>query len=189
MPHTELYWQPAWTTGLEHLTLDETADDIDADGLVLVHDEGRGLRLHYHVHCLPDWRVQGVEAQVEGDPPARCWLTTDGKGGWLDATGNLVERITGCIDVDIMATPFTNSLPIRRLNMNVGQSREIAVVYIKIPDLKVERAAQRYTFLAREGDNARYLYEGLDTDFKAELLVDSAGLVLGYQGLWQRAAP
>lgn len=189
MTRAEIYWKPGWTTGLEHLVVTEDADSIDADGLVLAHFEGRGLRLHYHVRCDAGWRVRSVEARIEGEGAASRSLTADAAGNWRDETGRLLDHLAGCLDVDIMATPFTNTLPIRRLNMAVGQCQEIAVVYIKIPDLRIERAAQRYTFLAREEENSRYLYEGLDTDFKAELLVDEAGLVIDYQDLWERIIP
>ena len=189
MTRTDVYWNATWTTGLEHLVVTEDAAGVDADGLVLAHFEGRGLRLHYHVQCSPEWRAKLVEAHIEGQVTADLRLTADGQGGWRDATGRSLDDLAGCLDVDIMTTPFTNTLPIRRLNMAVGERQEIAVVYVKVPDLAIERAAQRYTLLAREGRNARYLYEGLGTDFKAELLVDEAGLVIDYQDLWQRIVP
>lgn len=186
MRHTEIYWKPNWTVGLEHLVVREGEDGIDADGLVLAHYEGTGLRMRYHVRCDTGWRVRQVEAQIEHEKTVHRKMSADGAGNWLDESGKPLDALAGCIDVDIMATPFTNTLPIRRLGLAVGESKEIAVAYIKIPDLKIERAAQRYTFLARDGDKSRYLYEGLGTDFKAELLVDAEGLVIDYQGIWER---
>jgi len=39
------------------------------------------------------------------------------------------------------------------------------------------RAAQRYTCLAQDANQSRYLYESLSSDFKAELWVDAEQLI------------
>jgi uncharacterized protein len=50
--------------------------------------------------------------------------------------------------------------------------------------LTVEPFPQRYTRLAERV----YLYESLTSDFKAQLTVDDLGLVVEYQGVWERPA-
>jgi hypothetical protein len=90
--------------------------------------------------------------------------------------------LQGCLDIDIAACAFTNTLPIRRLALEVGQSAEIQVAYLHIPDLRVERVPQRYTRVAPQ----RYRYEGLSTGFVAEITVDEDGLVIDYPQLCRR---
>ena len=72
----------------------------------------------------------------------------------------------GCIDVDISAAPFTNTLPIRRLGLMKGERREIRVAYLALPALTVEPADQAYTCIEPQ---RRYLYEKLFRQFQAEL--------------------
>ena len=87
-----------------------------------------------------------------------------------------------CVDVDLGFTPATNTLPIRRLRLAVGGKREIAVAWLRWPELRLERALQRYERLAE--DRYRYSSNG----FSAELVVDEHGLVVDYEGLWRAIA-
>ena len=97
--------------------------------------------------------------------------------------------LDGCLDVDISATPFTNTLPIRRLALQPGSSVILSMAYIAIPQMNVEATQQRYTCLEVTSSGGRYLYESLADGvswFTAELPVDSDGLVLDYPGLFRR---
>jgi hypothetical protein len=80
------------------------------------------------------------------------------------------------------ATPFTNTLPIRRLGLKPGESAEILAVYVRVPDLAVTTDRQRYT---RLGERC-YRYDSVDTDFTREVEVDERGLVVNYPGLFRR---
>jgi hypothetical protein len=114
-------------------------------------------------------------------------LEADGSDRWHAAGGQARADLEGCIDVDISATPFTNTLPIRRLGLEPGGSSEIDVVYVDpLPALEVRREAQRYTYLEVREHGARYLYQSVRSGFRAELEVDADGLVLDYPDLWER---
>jgi hypothetical protein len=86
-------------------------------------------------------------------------------------------------DIDLAVTPATNTLPIRRLNLEVGQSQEVTAAWLKFPDLTLEILPQLYTRLGPQ----RYHYQS-GTGFSAELLVDDLGVVTVYPGGWERAA-
>jgi len=106
------------------------------------------------------------------------------------ADGEPVPALDGCIDVDISATPFTNTLPIRRLGLKPGEAANLKVAYLAIPEMRVEPARQRYTCLERDDQGGLYRYESLDGEFAgftADLPVDAGGLVLDYPGLFRRA--
>jgi uncharacterized protein len=87
------------------------------------------------------------------------------------------------IDIDISITPFTNTLPIRRLNLQSGQSQEILAVYIHLPDMAITTDRQRYTCIEA---GQRYLYESVDSGFTREIEVDAHGLVTSYPSLFRR---
>jgi hypothetical protein len=88
--------------------------------------------------------------------------------------------------VDISITPFTNTLPIRRLSLAVGSSTILKVVYIKLPELHVFPFEQRYTCLDVSANGGTYRYESLSSGFTADLPVDHDGIVLDYPQIWKR---
>ena len=113
----------------------------------------------------------------------------DGAGRWTTASGDALPVLDGCIDVDISATPFTNTLPIRRLALHPGEARDLDVEYVSVPDLAVMLDGQRYTCLERGTQGGLYVYASLDSAFRADLAVDADGLVLDYPELFRRVWP
>jgi uncharacterized protein len=95
-----------------------------------------------------------------------------------------VPAVAGCLDLDLAFTPATNILPLRRLGLAVGDSREMTAAWVRFPDLSVEPLAQRYTRL----DERRVRYESRGGAFTAELEVDELDLVVRYPPLWERVA-
>jgi hypothetical protein len=87
------------------------------------------------------------------------------------------------LDVDIWPTPFTNSFPIRRKRMEVGERRQFRMAWISAPAMTLQPQRQAYTRLA----DRLYLFENLDgSGFKAELPVDEDLIVLDYPDLFRR---
>jgi len=95
-----------------------------------------------------------------------------------------IPAVAGCLDVDLAFTPATNLLPLRRLGLAIGESREMTAAWVRFPDLSIEPLAQRYTRL----DERRVRYESRGGAFTAELEVDELGLVVSYPPLWERVA-
>lgn len=110
-------------------------------------------------------------------------LTRDPSGEWRGPRGGHPE-LAGLVDVDVQWTPFTNTLPIRRLALSPGRSQDIEVVYVQAGSLEVGRRRQRYTRLDRE----RWRFESLEDPFRADILVDEEGLVVEYPGIATRLA-
>jgi hypothetical protein len=111
-------------------------------------------------------------------------LLSDGEGRWSDPlTGEHLPQLDGCIDVDIAATPFTNTLPIRRCPWTRGLSRTFSMAYVSVPELVASKQEQQYTCIE---ENEKFLYETLPPGFQAELTVDAHGLVVDYPGLFRR---
>ncbi len=171
---------------MEHLHLTESADAFVAEGVVLGVASGAPFHLAYDLRLDGDWRVQACQARIKGAASQELVLIADGMGHWADATGAGLPALDGCLDVDIMVTPFTNTLPIRRQALAPGESAEILVAYISVPDLTVRPMRQRYTFLARTDAGGTWRYEGLESGFRADVTVDGDGLVVDYPPIWRR---
>lgn len=172
-------WRQWQAPGIEHLVLRENADGILAES-VAVSADAEPFAVHYRIACGSDWRTREVEVNLVGG--ARTVLTTDGMGNW-SRDGAPVVELAGALDPDLTITPFTNSLPIRRLRLKRSESAEIAVAFIRLPELSIVRSRQRYTCLE---EGRRYLYESLVSGFRREIEVDGQGLVITYPDFWQR---
>jgi hypothetical protein len=91
--------------------------------------------------------------------------------------------------VDVSETPFTNTLPIRRLGLASGEYADISVAYFDGTELQPWPEPQRYTCLEKGEGGGLYRFVSLDGGFTADLAVDADGLVVDYPGLFRRALP
>ena len=182
----KVIWANQAETGLEHFYLQPVEQEIIADGIVIGVEEGNAFRIRYRIHCDLKWRVRKVVIQsLEGDEQTLRFVS-GGLGHWSDGADSPIPELDGCIDVDITATPFTNTLPIRRLGLTPGESVEIRVVYFIIPQIYVRAEPQRYTCLETSNTGGKYRFESLSDGFTAEIAVDADGLVEDYPGLFKR---
>jgi uncharacterized protein len=173
-------WQATYTHGMEHLILADTPDGFTASGLVIGVEEGQPFQIRYGIDIDQPWGVRAFEVtDLLGTHPA-IRLLRGAEGAWIDEAGLIELSLNGCIDIDISVTPFTNTLPIRRLKLAIGQTQAIDVVYIRAPQMRVERSSQRYTRLGE----VQYRFE--TGDFRADVTVDQDGLVMEYPGLFTR---
>ena len=179
-------WMPTWNkererVGLEHLLLTEQT----ADGVILGFDEEHGaFRLLYQLQWEPSWQVRDARLFLTTAQGERSLhLQTDGEGHWRRSDGQALDALEGCRDIDIWPTPFTNSFPIRRTPLQIGERREYLMAWIFGLDLTVHAQPQAYTRVAGRS----YLFENLDgSSFRAELRVDDDGIVVDYPELFLR---
>jgi uncharacterized protein len=86
----------------------------------------------------------------------------------------------GALDVDVVFSPFFNTLPIRRTGVyrNAG-SVTLPVVYVRLPDLSVETETITYS----NGEGGFKLHSPLA---ETSISVDDDGFILDYPGLAAR---
>ncbi len=152
-------------------------------GRLEVEDEGVEARLRYAIECDEQWRTRS--AVITGDAgghPVGLRLDADGQGHWT-RNGVGVRFLDGALDVDLGFTPSTNTLPIRRLALLVGNSARVRTAWFRFPELRLESLEQTYT---REAERI-YRYEALvdGEPFTARLETDGFGIVVRYEGLWE----
>ena len=175
-------WRDWSGGGLQHLVLREGAEEILAEAVVVGDEEGARFGARFRIACDASWRVRRAEVETIGGGPSIV-LTADGVGHWRDGAGAPRPDLDGAIDVDLPMTPFTNTLPIRRLNLRAGEAADLRMVYIVMPQGSVTISPQRYLCLE---PRRRYRYESLDSDFVREIDVDADGLVVTYPDLFRR---
>ncbi|MEC3893540.1 MULTISPECIES: putative glycolipid-binding domain-containing protein [Nocardiopsis] len=134
------------------------------------------------------WATTRVHAEVLSAAGTET-VTLQAQGGhWSDGKGGELRELVGCLDVDIAATPLTNTLPIRRLGLRPGEHRDIAVVWIDIPSLRIRRVRQRYTRHHAENGLELYTYrDPLHGEYR--ISVDGDGVVVDYERFVRRWSP
>lgn len=186
-----LFWAPWDGPGLEHLRL-RAADDVGyvATGTVLGLSEGLPFRLQYKIKTDADWRPRKVLLDCLGPRGGVTrLLRATGRGQWKDDGGEILSELDGCHDVDISATPLTNTLAIRRLKLKAGQRADLRVLHVGVPGLQIRAVDQRYTCVETRPDGATMTYEGLFRNFTADLPLDGDGLVIDYPQTFRRVYP
>lgn len=181
----DIVWSTWEGNGLEHLRLNDTSDGgIVADSALLAVVDNIAYRIRYRAKIDSAWRTRSIWVDVEDPDGTRrtVALIGDGEGNWTDTAGEPRLELQGCLDIDIEATPFTNTLPIRRLNIVENQIEPISVVYFAIPSLEVTPEVQRYTGLP----GGSYRFEAISSDFTKDIEVDSDKLVTTYPDLFRQ---
>ncbi len=177
-------WRSWSGSGLEHLVLIQEGGLTEAQSVVIADPASlrpHGFAARYSLRVDADWRTVDVDAAVLGNVDS-VHLRRLSTGEWLSGNDLLLPRLEGTFDVDLSITPFTNTLPIRRLGLKIGETAEITVAYIAFPELALSAAPQRYTRLAAD----RYRYESMDSGFVEEIVIDEHGLVITYPDLFHR---
>ncbi|GAB20191.1 hypothetical protein GOEFS_106_00880 [Gordonia effusa NBRC 100432] len=178
-------WRRLTNSRLEQVRLHVTGDRIKAYGRIIsaeadyepysasyelvTNDAGVTRRLSLHL-------VQaGGESQLA--------ITRDGENNWLvqTAEGTVHSDFGGAQDVDIAMSPMFKALPIRRLGLHRDPDGEhsIPVVYVYLPEAKVEAATMTY--------NASPDAIAITTPIAStSVTVDDNGFVLDYAGISTR---
>ena len=138
-------------------------------------------RVQYVLRVSPTWQVRQFLLFRDLDEPD-LWLVTDGGGRWAEMNGAHRTALDGCYDIHLACTPFTNTLPIRRLPLLEGHTAELPVVLVDPETLEVQPVVQRYT---RVGSH-QWRFEQPDVGCVADLEVDEHGLVRDYPLLFRR---
>ena len=70
-----LYWQPWDEPGLEHLHVTQAHEGVVASGLILRYVDSVPLRIHYTIHCTPQWQVRTVAVYLLDHLLDHCSIT------------------------------------------------------------------------------------------------------------------
>ncbi len=147
---------------------------------VFLH-EAKPCRLSYTIVCDAQWRT--LSANISGwigNEDVSVDILVMAKSRWT-LNENEVNDVAGCIDLDLNFSPLTNLLPIRRLNLAVGQEVTVRAAWLRFPSFRLERLEQLY----RRIDNSTYRYESAAGEFVTDLRVNEFGLVTNYPELWR----
>jgi hypothetical protein len=152
------------------------------DGVSNFLDQTGPASLHYRVNCDSGWTVN--EATVRGFAGTMAVdLTIDrSQSGAWQLNGKEQHLSAAILDLDLAFTPATNILPLRRMDIAIGDTKAAPAAYLPFPDVgRLETLEQSY----RRITERIYAYEAPRFGYQANLSVADSGFVLEYPGLWQ----
>ncbi|APG92445.1 DNA-binding response regulator [Sinorhizobium americanum] len=162
----------------------ETADGavIRAVSVLIGNRGGASYGVRYRIDCDETWLVRKL--MVDTTDGRSLHLRSDHPGQWATARGAALPEFDGCIDIDLAGTPFTNTLPIRRLNLTRASGTvKLKMLYVPFDSFEPTVDGQHYTCIE---DGKLHRYQAEDRSFTADLPVDEDGLVIDYPTLFQR---
>jgi hypothetical protein len=181
---TNLLWTGREYHSLENCLVNVTATGAEITSTIIGHYEEKIYKIEYRIKTNQNWGT--VFFEIDSRHSNQIQLIRfegDGKGNWM-SNGKKATKFKGCIDIDIPLTPFTNTLPIKRLHLNRNEAQEIRVIYCDLLEQQIKPVRQKYTCLS----NTAYHYENVPNDFEATIRVDESGFVVDYPSLFVRTA-
>jgi len=175
-------WKNLLINGTEYCGLWHTAEGWLLKGTVVgVLKDQQPMLVNYEAYCDENWLTHRVQVERTIGTDVKSLSLIVGSRGLWRRSGQELREIQGCEDIDLAVTPATNTLAIRRLNLQVGNGESVIAAWVKFPELTVQPLSQRYTRIAKD----TYRYES-NTGFSAEIVVDDLGLVTAYPNGWER---
>ena len=156
------------------------------DGHTSAVEDATAWAVRFRVEVDEEWCTRAAHIRVWSDHGERALRAeSDGAGHWR-IDGVAVEELDGCLDIDLEASACTNTLPIHRLGLGVGQTADAPAVYVRAVDLAVERLEQRYTRVDSDDSPYRFHYVAPRFEYDDVLSFDAAALTLEYPALASR---
>lgn len=175
-------WRNLERPGLERFELFQIRNGWLLRGTILI-DTGSGpAEAAYKIVCDSNWLTREADISLsQGSEDRHLHIAAQNRTWYEDKNEN--KTVAGAIDIDLGWTPSTNTLPIRRLKLALGESSgPVTAAWINFPDLRLQRLPQQYKRLAQD----RYLYTSRNGAFQAEIVVNDHGVVLDYENYWRR---
>ncbi|MFP2932998.1 putative glycolipid-binding domain-containing protein [Pyxidicoccus sp. 3LG] len=179
-----LVWRRMGEPGSEYFELRESPEGWQLAGAVVLAEDGVPFAVDYTLTTDRQWATREARIRLRrGGVEQSLHLRVDAQRRWWRGEEE-VAQFRGLTDIDLAVTPSTNTLPIRRLSLAVGEGSDVTAAWVRMPDLSLQQLPQRYTRLTQ----SRYRYESNGGSFVAEVEADAHGLVMTYPPGWERVA-
>lgn len=177
---TNITWESNFYHSIENCIIKEKTGACEILSTIAGKYKNQIFNVDYTIRTSRNWTVNYVFIHAQIDDSA--WnITLEKKiGKWLlnNKPNEMLEKIPF---IDISLTPFTNTLPINRLQLKNNEQQVIDVIYFDILKNEINSLKQIYTCLG----NNTFLYQNYDESFSTEITVDETGLVIHYPGLFE----
>jgi hypothetical protein len=177
---TNILWKGIEFESLENCLINSTEAGTEISSTIIGQYEGKVYLVDYQIKTNAAWETVFVSIESRINFRTQYWqFEGDCQGNWRK-NGKVAAHLGECIDIDIPLTPFTNTLPINRLKLAIGESRLIKVIYLDLLSDEFKPVQQKYTRLKEDV----YHYENVPNDFEADIIVDKQGFLVDYPRLF-----
>ena len=175
-----ILWRRLDQPGHESALLVFDSDSWHLQGTAVFTQDQLPCKLDYRIVCDSHWNTRSAKvAGWVGNNVIEVELVVSNEKRWLLNQKDCPE-VSGCTDLDLNFSPSTNMLPIRRLELDIGQEMEVRAAWLRFPGFKLEPLIQLYKRI----DETTYRYESDGGSFATELQVNSQGFVTNYPSFW-----
>jgi len=177
-----ILWAGIEYDSLENCMIKSKESGVEINSVIIGSYKHEIYRVSYLIKTNEHWATVFFELEVQfSDRKLMYSYNCDREGNWTK-NGSAIDEFKGCIDIDISLTPFTNSLPINRLKLEINERRQIKVLYIDILNQEIKPVLQNYTRIS----DVEYKFENVPNDFEAIISIDEDGFVVNYPNLFVR---
>jgi uncharacterized protein len=182
MKRTDILWKSEQYQSLENCVIKEIDGSLTVDSSISGLADKTNFSLEYAININSRWETTSFHLKILlPEKKEELEFIRHDNYTW-NLNGNRIGELDNCIDIDISLTPFTNTLPIKRLNFDESNRNLIKVLYIDVLEREVKAVNQSYTKLS----STRYKFENVPNDFEAHIELDQNGFVEHYPGLFER---
>jgi uncharacterized protein len=173
-------WRRLDGPGHDACQLLRAASGYELQGVAVFLHRDRPCSLQYRVCCDKRWLTCSAHvAGVVGRKTVEVQVQRVRDDWILDE--EVQPGLVGCKDIDLSFTPATNTLPIRRLRLAVGESCTTSAAWLRFPSLTIGKLDQTYAYRG----HGSYAYSSLAGKFRRRLGVRPSGLVATYPTFWR----
>lgn len=186
LPATACWRHEGLRVGFEVAFFSPSPMGTSIEGTTVGLQDGIAFLVSYRMDIDHAWRTRA--AQITIRTAARSTARTiegDGSGRW-SVDGQSADHLDGCLDIDLESSAMTNTLPVHRRELALGQRAEAPAAYVRL-DGNVERLEQSYLRVQDDDHHqSRYEYHAPAYEFRSLLVYDDARLVVNYPGIAAR---
>src|SRR4029450_7953368 len=121
LPATAAWRHQDARIGFEVLFLRHQSDRYHPGGYVAAVEEGEPWGIRYALVLDSSWATRSAHIVGRSSLGGHEVRLENGAGSWR-VDGKPMPQLSGCIDVDLEASACTNTLPINRLRLKIGQA-------------------------------------------------------------------
>ncbi|MFQ5407262.1 MAG: putative glycolipid-binding domain-containing protein, partial [Anaerolineales bacterium] len=116
-------WRNLSAPGAEYCMLQRPSGSWELTGTIITLAGGEPVTVAYTVSVNNLWQTQAVLVILtKGNlSMSKVWMVEAEQQRWYVA-GDEVRKLRGCTDADLGMTPATNTIPVRRLQLELGAS-------------------------------------------------------------------
>lgn len=181
MIHKHIIWQGIYYQSMESCNLFIEQDHIKIESKIIGTHQDIVYDIEYIIVTNKNWKVLSFNIKTQLNEEINILEGKKDSKNWI-INGELKTEFQSCIDIDISLTPFTNTLPINRLNLKEKDALDINVLYIDVLGQRIDSTIQKYTKLS----STKYLYENKSSSFQEQIEVDQIGIIVNYPNLFKR---